>query len=212
MSTLLNLVNEVLRKSGQRQVATLVDPETPAAQSIDFVNQIYFEMLQVLKVKRLVKTASLNTVSGTVNYTLASDVDIDAILPDSVMETQEQQILDWVNYTYPLTHDVNATGKPDKYYIQGNSLYFYPVPDSVYSIQYQYRVKASQLSGDSAVTELPEEWERILVQGALSLLEKFLGEPDYRESYQLYREGILQLRSRSLLKNDFRMKGYYRGN
>ncbi len=212
MSTLLNLVNEVLRKSGQREVTTLVNAETPTVQTIDFLNQIYFELLQVLKVKRLIKTSTFNTVNGTSNYALSVDTDVDSLLSDSILETQEQRILSCVDYTYPLKHGINATGKPDKYYIQDDELYLYPTPNNIYPIQYKYLVKASKLSSDSSTTELPEEWEHVMTQGALSLLDKFLGEPGYRDSYQLYREGILQLKARSLLKNNFRMKGYYQGS
>ena len=53
---------------------TLAGAETPAVQTVDFINEVYTEMLQRLKVNRLQRTGSLNTVDGTAAYSLAAEV------------------------------------------------------------------------------------------------------------------------------------------
>lgn len=212
MSTLLNLVNETLRKAGQRKVATLAGAETPVTQTVDFLNQVYFEMLQILKVNRLERTATLDTANGTAAYSLAADADINSLIGDSVIETGSGLRLKEVDYTWPLQQGLDAAGRPDSFYRQENSLHLYPVPNAVYTLQYAYLIKPSKLSGDADTTALPEEWEHVLVQGALALLEKFLGESGFSESYLLYREGLARLKARAPMKPGWRMKGFYRGS
>ncbi len=212
MSTLLELVNETLRKAGQREVATLAAAETPVIQAVDFLNQVYFEMLQILKVNRLERTATLDTQDGTAAYSLAADADINTLIGDSVIETDSGLRLKEVDYTYPLQKGLTATGRPDSFYRQGDSLHLHPVPDAVYTLQYAYLVKPSRLANDADITALPEEWEHVLVQGTLALLEKFLGESGFSESYLLYREGLARLKSRAPMKPAWRMKGFYRGS
>src|SRR3712207_1474894 len=103
MSTLLQLVNEVLRRTGQVETLTLAGAQTPVVQTRDFLNETYFEILQRLKVDRLLKQGMLITVDGTAAYSLAADAEINSVVPDSLMETVSQQMLREVDYGYPLT-------------------------------------------------------------------------------------------------------------
>jgi hypothetical protein len=209
MSTLLQLVNEILRRSGQIEVSTLSNAQTPATQTRDFLNETYFEMLQRLKVYRLQKQGSITTVNGTASYALAADAELDSLLADSVYDANAQYVLQQVDYTYPVSHGT-ASGKPECFYRMGNLLYLYPTPNGAYTIQYQYLMKPIALSADADTTQLPVSWEKVLVLGTQARLEKFLGEPA-EETYLLYRDGLDQLKSRAPLKPHYRMKGFYRG-
>jgi hypothetical protein len=91
-----------------------------------------------------------------------------------------------------------------------SQIHLYPVPDGVYTFVYNYLVIPKNLTSDSATTALPESWEKVLILGTQSRLEKFLGE-NGSENYLLYRDGLTQLKSLSPLKPAYRMKGYYRG-
>lgn len=210
MSTLLQLVNEVLRRTGQTQVSTLVGAEAPALQTVDFINEVYTEMLQRLKVNRLQRQATLNTVASTPAYSLAAETELNALIPDSLMETGKQIRLMEVDYTYPLTHGVSATGRPEAFYRRDDQIHLYPVPDGVYTISYQYWVKPATLSANTDTTELPTEWEKVLVLGTQARLEKFLGE-SADDSFLLYRDGLVQLKARAANKPHHRMQGFYRG-
>ncbi|HEY9685477.1 MAG TPA: hypothetical protein V6C52_00730 [Coleofasciculaceae cyanobacterium] len=210
MSTLLQLVNEVLRRTGQVEVTTLVNAQTPVVQTRDFLNETYFEMLQRLKTERLQKTGTLSTVNGTASYALASDAEINSLIPDSVLDIASQQLLREVDYTYPLTHGPTVTGRPECFYRTGSLLYLYPVPNAVFSVQYQYLIKPITLSADADTTQLPVEWEKVLILGTQARLENFLGEGG-SDTYLLYRDGLAQLKSRAPLKPYRRMRGFYRG-
>ena len=210
MSSLLELVNEVLRRTGQVQITTLVNAQTPATQTRDFLNETYFEMLHRLKVNRLIKSATITTSNGTSAYSLAADAEINGLLADSVLENSGQVHLREVDYTYPLAQGTTATGKPEVFYRQGNQLKLYPIPDAAYTLQYSYLAKPVKLSVNADTTALPVEWESVLVLGTQARLEKFLGEPA-DESYLLYRDGLVQLRSRAPLKPEHRMRGNYLG-
>lgn len=211
MSTLLALTNEVLRRAGQTEVATVTGSRAPALQVKDFINAIYFEMLQFLKVDRLLKQTTLDTLAGMSAYSPAADADLNAIAPDSVMEADSGILLKRVDYSYPLKFGVSATGRPDSWYVQGDNLMLYPVPDTIYTIRYHYYVKPQTLSADADTTELPEEWEKTLVLGAQSRLEKFLGEAGSEDSFLLYRDGLSRLKARGVSGPGSRMRGNYRG-
>ena len=211
-ATLLELVNEVLRRTGQVEVSTLINARTPGAQTVDFMNDVYSEMLQKLKADRLQKQASLDTENGTTAYTLASDAEVNSLVSDSLQETASQSKLKHVDYTYPLQHGPDNTGQPDSFYTQGDSVYFYPVPDGAYTIAYQYFIKPSVLANDAQNTELPEAWEKVLILGTQARLEKFLGESNAEGTYYLYREALVQLRARSQNKPRHRMHGPYQGS
>lgn len=210
MSNLLQLVNEVLRRSGQQEVNTLLNAPTPALQTIDFLNETYFEMLQRLKVKRLCLSASITTTPDTAAYNIAPSNDIDRVLADSVRDISHKKTLKEVAYTYPQARNENETGQPQFFYRMDNQIYFYPVPNGNYTIQYRYLVTPHKLATDEESPAIPEHWEQVLVLGTQSRLEKFLGEGG-SENYLLYRDGLTQIKSLSPLKPHYRMKGFYRG-
>ncbi|MBK8191070.1 MAG: hypothetical protein IPK79_11550 [Vampirovibrionales bacterium] len=211
MSTTLELVNEILRRAGQQPVTTLVGAETPAVQTLACLNQIYFEMLQLLKTHRLLKKTMFSTQAGIQSYAMPADASITSLAGDSVMNIADSSVLNEVDYGYPLRYGVNITGRPQYFWRQDDRIYFYPIPDAAYSIQYHYLISPQKLITDIQLLSLPPEYEPVLVQGALSLLEKFLGESGYQESYVVYRDGLAQLRARSPLKPFYRIRGYYRG-
>ena len=132
------------------------------------------------------------------------------MLADSVLETASGQYLSEADYTHPLTQGIDADGRPASFYRQGNQIHLYPTPDDAYTIRYYYLVKPVNLENDNDTTALPVEWEKILVLGTQARLEKFLGESG-NEAYLLYRDGLLQLKSRAPLKPTRRMRGAYRG-
>lgn len=212
MSTLLQLVNEVLRRTGQVEVSTLSNAQTPATQTRDFINDTCFEMAQKLKTQRFLKQGTITTANGTSAYNLASDAEINSLLGDSVLESGSEQPLRETDYTYPLTHGRDATGQPTCYYRAGNQLVLYPTPDAAYTVQYSYLIKPADLLDDDDTSPLPPEWEKVLILGAQARLEKFLGEPDAAEqSYMLYLDSMGQLRKRGSLKPGARIRGSYRG-
>lgn len=210
MSNALQLVNEVLRRTGQMEAATLANAQTPAVQALSFLNETYWEMLQRLKVQRLLKTALLATANGTMAYNTPNDAEINSIVSDSVVDLGTQQPIAEVDYSYPVQQGLTASGRPSAFYRFGNQLCLYPTPDDVYQLSYHYWVKPSDLQADEDTALLPAEWEKVLILGTQSRLERFLGESG-TETYLLFRESLDRLRSRAAMKPSYRMKGFYRG-
>jgi hypothetical protein len=210
VSNALQLVNEVLRRTGQMETSTLANAQTPAIQALSFLNETYWEMLQRLKVQRLLKTALLTTANGAMAYDVAEDAEINSIVTDSVVDVDTQQSIAEVDYSYPVRQGLTATGRPSVFYRFGNQLCLYPTPDAIYQVSYHYWVKPSDLQMDEDTVLLPPEWEKVLILGTQSRLEKFLGESG-TETYLLFRESLDRLRSRAAMKPAYRMKGFYRG-
>ncbi|HEY9745589.1 MAG TPA: hypothetical protein V6C99_05175 [Oculatellaceae cyanobacterium] len=210
MSSALRLINEVLRRTGQLEVTTLADAQTPVSQALSFMNETYWEMLHRLKVQRLLKTGTLATTPGTFAYPVAGDADINSVVSDSVMDTDTQQSIPEADYSYPIQQGLLATGRPRVFYRFGNQLCLHPTPDGIYHLAYHYWRQPVDLQADDDQTLLPPDWEKVLVLGTQSRLEKFLGESG-TESYLLFRDGLDRLRRRSPMKPAPRMKGFYRG-
>ena len=112
---------------------------------------------------------------------------------------------------YPQRYGVEATGRPDTWYVLSDQIHLYPTPDAVYVLGCRHAVAPQSLTGDAATTQLPPDWENVLLDGAQSRLEKFLGEGGADDSFVLYRDGLARLRARGNTQPARRMKGFYRG-
>jgi hypothetical protein len=211
MSTLLEIVNEVLRRTGQSEVTTVSNPSTPVKQTMDYLNEVYAEMLQTLKINRLERSADFSTATGVSEYNLASDTTIEGLQSDSLLERETNTTLYEVDSTYPQKHGVDASGRPRFFYRSGDSLVLYPKPDKVYNFSYKYLVRPDKLVSDAQTTLLPEEWQRVLIRGAQSYLEQFLGDPNFKTTFLLYQEGLQLLHAKASLKPRHRMFGNYQG-
>jgi hypothetical protein len=211
MTTLLQLVNQVLRCNGQQEVATLTNATTPARQTIDFINHVVADLVFTLDANRLIQSATFSTVNGTRAYTLSpADANIGNLLGDSVY-INGQPLLE-VDYTHPLANDPAAiNGTPTRFYRQGNQINLLPTPNAVFTVNYRYRTLPVKLVADSDVLALPSDWEPVIILGSLALLEKFLGDDGFATTYTLYRDGVTQLRKASNVKPFPRMRGAYRG-
>lgn len=211
-TTLLNLINTILRKAGQQTVTTLAGGQTPVPQAVDFLNEVYFDMLAALKSPRLQKTASFNTVAGTAAYSSATDGEVEHILLDTLRLTGESRPLQAVDELYPLRHGETATGKPVAFYFQSGQIMLYPIPNDVYTVKYSYFHRPTRLAADSDTPVIPQTWEEVLIRGAQALLEQFLGESgNASDSFAIYQQGLTRLRGLGPLRSETRMKGFYRG-
>lgn len=212
MSTFLEIVNEVLRRAGQETVSTLVSAEIPVRQTMDFVNDAYFEILEAAQCKFLEAKATFNTVNGTALYSLASDADVSFLLKDRVRETTSDRYLPEVDPAGMLASQLSDSGKPVRFWVEGTQLRMHPTPNGVYTIEYYYLKRPTKLSANTDNSLIPLAWERLLIRGAQCLLEKFLGEIDNsRFTYGLYLEGLGLLKSKTQVKPYHMQKGFYKG-
>lgn len=212
MSTFLDIVNEVLRRAGQETVTTLASAETPARQTMDFINEIYFEILETAQCKFLETNSTFNTTTGIALYSLASDADVAFLLKDRIYKSTSDRYLNEVNPGSMLVSQLDDSGEPVRFWIEGTKVRLHPIPDEVYTINYYYLKRPAKLASNNDSSLLPLAWERLLIRGAQSLLEKFLGELESsRYTYGLYLEGLALLRSKTQIKSFHTQKGFYRG-
>lgn len=210
MATLLQLINEALRRTGQTEVSTLLNAQTPAIQARDFLNDTYVEMLTRLRVRRLIKSGTLSTSPGIRTYALAADTDIDHLLDGSLTDAETRHPLQEQNPANTHALQGIGSGRPTHFYRTGQQIHLSPTPDNSYTLHYQYLITPSALTQDSDTTQLPEAWEKTLILGTQARLEKFLGESG-TETYILYRDALAQLRSKAPINPVQRMRGAYRG-
>lgn len=212
MSTFLNIVNDVLRRTGQDTVLSLEGASTPVVQTMHFINDVYQEILQSAECKFLEARETLETENATALYTLANDADPAFLLTDRIRELSADRYLTEVDPALMLSSRLEDEGKPVRFWIEGDQLRLHPVPNDVYTIEYYYLKRPSVLTDDADETLIPMAWERLLVRGAQSLLEKFLGETESsRFTYGLYLEGLSLLRSKAQVKPYHVQKPFYRG-
>lgn len=66
-----------------------------------------------------------------------------------------------------------AVGTPTDWYEFGGNIKLYPTPDQVYTITLRYLKTPTELSADADVPQIPEEFQEILVLGALKRCLEF---------------------------------------
>ena len=81
-----------------------------------------------------------------------------------VSSVNTEQTLDWVTEDslfkeYPY---INTYGTPEKYYVNGQNLFIYPLPDAAWTFYIKYLKIPSALS-DSADPEIPEHYHSLIV-------------------------------------------------
>ena len=106
-------------------------------------------------VKCMERTTSTTTVTATSSYTLTSDCDyLNRVLWNNYklkrIDYSELQMLDQPGYgsTY-------ITGKPTHYYVYGESIGLWPIPDSSKSLRYYYYAQPAEVTTDSTVFSIP---------------------------------------------------------
>ncbi len=212
MSSFLELVNAVLQRSGQETVATLANAETPVIQTMEAVNDTLAEILSSIPLKFLTATATFNTVDGQALYPLASDADSGYLLKQTFRRTDDGTTLTEASRWDLSPEQLVRLGTPESFWLEGENLRLYPIPDGNAGIEYSYLKRQPPMINDVDECLLPTRWDFVIIRGAQSRLEKFLGEIDAsRLSYALYLEGLAVLKARYTMKPFHSMKGFYRG-
>lgn len=160
MATLAQLRTEVL--------AYGFDTTVYSSRITNWLNEAQGRVSRMVDVPALHSTGSISTVAGTAAYSLASTF----LRMDRVYYTD----MEWV--IYPMDpgdlratqYPTNQTGRPEQYAIvqSGTDLQFTPIPDGVYSVQYEYWRRPATLTNDSDTPEIPSDYHDILVSYALS--------------------------------------------
>ncbi len=213
-TTFLQLVNRILQQTGQRQVTTLANADTPITQTMTLINHVLLNVMHSVDSSRLLKSATVSITSGNASVSLASDASTDTLIGHSLMLDSNQQRLLEINATHPRVTQANIsglTGNPTWFIRQGDTLTLLPTPDANDTLHYQYHQLPAELTDDADTLPIPEPWVPTIAIGAQALLEKFLGEKDYPVTYQLYQEHVARLKTHTPTHRQPRMQGPYNG-
>jgi hypothetical protein len=208
MSTLLETVNAVLIRTGQETVSSLANAEAPVRQTITAINDTLQDMCLRLRLPRQLLSGSVDIAEGESSVLLP--VPVDRLQPGSVwIEGSSGGNRDAFAFTNVVRFNsfMPARGCPNVGLIQGQTIQLYPTADRAYTMRYRYYPAPAVLSAASDVLPIPADWEWILLKGAQSVLEQFLGEQS--TSLAAYLDGIATVQGlASKHQGSKRMQGY----
>lgn len=161
---------------------------------------------------------TIPTVSGTQEYTLSSefsDIDAQNILAVSIQGTSSRKLTYWPFNQLRLSQpdfDSEGTSLPERYYLRGGKIGFWPAPNDAYTINVDYYKVPTELSADSDEPIIPLAYRQYLVQFALSKEHDFNTDPDLaQKASNEYEQGVALARQNLLSQptdeGSFQIKG-----
>jgi len=177
--TYLNLVNNVLRRLREDEVASVTD-NTYSKMVGDFVNDAKKLVEDSWDWSGLRTTLTVTTTSGIFNYVLTGSqnkIKVLDVINDTSNVFMEYQTAHWFNDKY-LNQDP-VSGSPDYYTYNGvdsngdTQVDIYPNPDGVYSLRFNCILRNDELSADTDELVIPSQ---PVIHMAVALLARERGE------------------------------------
>ena len=177
--TYLNLVNNVLRRLREDEVASVTD-NTYSKMVGDFVNDAKKLVEDSWDWSGLRTTLTVTTTSGIFNYVLTGSqnkIKVLDVINDTSNVFMEYQTAHWFNDKY-LNQDP-VSGSPDYYTYNGvdsngdTQVDIYPKPDGVYSLRFNCILRNDELSADTDELVIPSQ---PVIHMAVALLARERGE------------------------------------
>jgi len=178
-TTYLNIVNEVLRRLREDEVAS-VSQNTYSKMVGDFVNDAKQIVEDSHQWSTLRTTVVVPTVENTTEYSLTNAgerVKIYSVINDTSNFFMHYESPNWFNNAYYISGEV--TGTPNSYTFSGidgnedTKIQVYPKPDAVYSMRFDLIAREAELSNDTDTTVLPKN---AIIHNAVALLARERGE------------------------------------
>ncbi len=142
--------------------------DLPTTNADRLLNRSYWWLLAKLRFKAQETETSFTTVAEQRAY--ADVVDVEAVqsiayhLADGSEDAYDPliKIDDWNMFPQ---RDDEVTGRPTHYSRRGDDLIFYPNPDAAYTVR--VKLRATLVDIQSSGTELPREWDEVILMGAV---------------------------------------------
>lgn len=167
-TTLLAAVQRVARKVGNDATISSFSTNDESLDLAHLVWDAYERLISLLPIEAQEFAASdtITTANGTRLYSLASDATPYGVYQWSwENETSDDERIDMATLDYLRAMDIRYdedTGQPVTAYFDSGQVGFYPVPDGVYSIKYQYRSLPARTIATGTTFEIPDHWVRFL--------------------------------------------------
>lgn len=131
-----------------------------------------------IEIPELETSSSATTVDGTAYVSVPSD----CISIIEIFDETNDVNLSWTPFDEYISRtdraDTTKEDKPTYWVRSGAYIYLYPTPDSAYTLTIHYRKRPADLSGDSDVTVLGEEWDDVILELAVSIGRDWANEPE----------------------------------
>lgn len=150
-------------------------------------------------------TGTLNLVAGTQEYVLVSnfaDMDGQNIQSVALQGATNKKLTYWPFNQLRAANpdfDLQGTSVPERYYLKGGSIGFWPSPADAYVAFIDYSKVPTELDADADEPIIPIGYRESLVQYALALEHDFNGDPDLSQKAMNSYEDIVTLARNSLL-------------
>lgn len=149
------------------------------------LNRSFWKVCDAFKFREKEQLLVSPTIAGQATYTiatLANPLIFDSVQNVSIEDlyTKQHISLDLMEYQIYQDNFINLVAlnsKPTNYIRYGNSIIFYPTPDNIYNITYNYWNVIADLSNGLTI---PQSWHEIVLYGAL--WRGFLRLGDYNRS------------------------------
>lgn len=169
----------------------------PVAMVDRAINNAYTSVQQELEnfIDATNETQTITTIPWTQEYTLASDFMIlQTVVYDStaLLRTDKKKIIEDGNNT--------TTGSPIYYYIKGNNIWLYPIPNDSKTVTIEYTSMLPTIT--SAVdSEAPSLLDQAIINKAAATLFKQVGKPE-RELWEAEYQNEINLARYTLRKDE----------
>jgi hypothetical protein len=150
-----------------------------------FVNSAYRQLTSRdkilgtrLEIPELETTTSSNTSDGTAYISVPADC-LNII---EIYDTTNDIHLEWLAHPEYISKsdrdDTTAEGNSTYWVRSGGYIWLYPTPDGTHALTIHYRKRPADLSGDSDVTVLGEEWDDVILELAVAIGRDWANEPE----------------------------------
>lgn len=152
------------------------DSSFSSSQIKEFINDTQRAVFNEYTLRQMEATQAYTVTVGNADITAGAGLPANLVQPIALNNTYTsyEKRIPFIHFraldalhTDPsdtVLHPVNA---PQHWYLYGNTINLYPVPDKAYTLTLRYIKEPTALSADADVPEIPSEFEEILIYGAL---------------------------------------------
>lgn len=154
------------------ELATMIGESGPgkkrnSTRLTRYINMGYFELTGTQEFKELFAIQTIPTIVDTKTYVHA--VTIQSVR--GVIDTTNKKSLRRITIENFHRYDAEVTGQPEVWAREGGSLYIWPIPDAVYSIDVLYQMVPTVLAALADQTVMNSIWDQaVLLLAAKSAL------------------------------------------
>jgi hypothetical protein len=195
----LELVNEVLSRSGQKPITTLNALTTPVRQALSFLNQVYEELRFTMALPSQMDERQLPYTPADYQIDLALMDIHSAMLKTDTLWIRPVGETTWASLRYApelrLQPTQETASHPTYFYFDKETLCLAPRPTTPGTLRFLAERPMRWLESATDIPNLPFGSEYLLILGAVAYLQHFLGDTQSSSlNFKLFEEGLIRLK------------------